>query len=346
MTEAFDWKTVVDPQKILDEAIHRLLSGQVLEFPTESGPVALASAQHLPALERLELPLQIAVPDGHQARQWCPKMPSLSRRLIRRFWPGSLILGFPAHQGQDRMRLFRTEIQDRLIHDSQLFLRCPDHEAFRELQDRFPGILVLGRSNSIDWKLTDSGIQQVLQLTRVSVDNNGYRVLQEGSIRPEMIEEQAIVRIVFVCTGNTCRSAMAEALFKRLLSERLGCSMEELEKNGYQILSAGLAAHPGYPAAEQACVVVKKYGSTLDHHQSRFLDPELASEVDYLIAMTRNHTQTLLHYYPDLGCKPQLLSISGQDINDPIGQGMEVYEACCQEILESLRVWEEKILED
>lgn len=137
-------------------------------------------------------------------------------------------------------------------------------------------------------------------------------------------------RIVFVCTGNTCRSPMAEAVCKKRLADRLGCAVEELPARGFVVESAGLAAADGLPAAEEAVAVAAGLGADLSKHESRLLTPEQAVEADHLLGMTLSHVRALLDYFP---VQARLLSPEGDDVDDPIGMPLEAYEACARQMM-------------
>jgi len=138
--------------------------------------------------------------------------------------------------------------------------------------------------------------------------------------------------IVFVCTGNTCRSPMAEALCKAALSKRLNCSVEDLIGRGYRILSAGVAAIEGDAASEGAIDAVQACGASLDGHRSRFLTADLVAEADQLIAMTRGHLLAILTRYPAIGGTMRLLAGAAGDVDDPIGNSPDVYADCAATI--------------
>ena len=142
---------------------------------------------------------------------------------------------------------------------------------------------------------------------------------------PPPAEERPVCRIVFVCTGNTCRSPMAEAICKKRLAERLGCGIDDLPRRGFLVQSAGLAAGEGLPAAEEAVAVARSLGVDLSRHESRLLTPELAEQADHLLGMTYSHVLAICDYFP---VQARLLSPTGDDVDDPIGQPLEVYEEC------------------
>jgi protein-tyrosine phosphatase len=137
---------------------------------------------------------------------------------------------------------------------------------------------------------------------------------------------------LFVCTGNTCRSPLAEALCKRLLADRLGCDPAELEARGYTVRSAGVAALPGDTAARQAVEVAREHGADLSAHQSRPVNPELLANATHVVAVTRGHAVALMIRYPGVGPEPDLLGGPDDDLSDPIGGDLDQYRACAQTI--------------
>ncbi len=156
-------------------------------------------------------------------------------------------------------------------------------------------------------------------------------MLREGPISAEDIEQQSASLTVFVCTGNTCRSPMAEGLFKKKLADRLGCAVDDLPRRGFLVTSAGLAAMMGGSAADEAIETARTYGADLSGHVSRPLTPNLAAQADYLVAMTRSHLMALAGSFSSGVC-PRLLSPTGEDVSDPIGGEQQVYRDCAEQI--------------
>jgi protein-tyrosine phosphatase len=138
-------------------------------------------------------------------------------------------------------------------------------------------------------------------------------------------------RITFVCTGNTCRSPMAEAFFNHMLNER-----EEL-KASFEGASAGVYAFEGDPASQEArAVMEQEFGISLKSHRARVLDIQDIRGSWLILTMTRHHKEMILDIYPEGADKVFTLKEYAQgenaDIIDPFGFGEEVYKDCSYDI--------------
>jgi protein-tyrosine-phosphatase len=138
--------------------------------------------------------------------------------------------------------------------------------------------------------------------------------------------------VLFICTGNTCRSPLAESLCRVRLAERLGIRTDELPGHGFTIRSAGVAASPGDAASEEAVAIAREYGANLAPHRSRPLNPEWLAEASDVIAMTAFHAAMLERFYPGMGPASQLLC-GPEDLPDPIGGDIALYRACARAIV-------------
>jgi len=135
--------------------------------------------------------------------------------------------------------------------------------------------------------------------------------------------------ILFVCTGNVCRSPMAEALFRKAVQDR----------PGFRAVSAGLGAINGQPPSTNAVRAMTELGVSLDGFRSRMLTADLVQEADYIFGMTRGHVEGITLLYPQAAEKTFLLREFDEtlgpyekDIADPIGGNLEVYLVCRDQI--------------
>lgn len=142
--------------------------------------------------------------------------------------------------------------------------------------------------------------------------------------------------ILFICTGNTCRSPLAEAICRRLLADELGCEPNELLHRGFEVKSAGVMAYPGDLASGPAVDVARELNADLEAHRSQPVNPELLDRATTIFAMTRSHLLSLTIRFPNVGPTPQLLC-GDRDLPDPIGGALDDYRACAAIIREHLR---------
>ena len=135
--------------------------------------------------------------------------------------------------------------------------------------------------------------------------------------------------MLLVCSGNTCRSPMAEVIGRQILAEQRGTGGEDLESAGIRVLSAGTFAATGVPASPEAVAVVSKMGMDLTHHRSRSLVPELIHGADVIYCMTADHRDAVLSMVPSVADKVETLDPHG-DVSDPMGLDAISYQRCAE----------------
>ena len=128
-------------------------------------------------------------------------------------------------------------------------------------------------------------------------------------------------KIMFVCSGNTCRSPMAEGLFKKYLEDNAITDIE--------VSSAGISAFPGDEVSINSVLALKERGIDISNHRARPINPEMLLETDLFVCMSDSHAAVLSRF-----CTESNIMVLG--VNDPYMQGIEVYEKCCRQIESAL----------
>ncbi|TFB08902.1 low molecular weight protein arginine phosphatase [Candidatus Atribacteria bacterium MT.SAG.1] len=163
-----------------------------------------------------------------------------------------------------------------------------------------------------------------------------------------------IKTILFVCTGNTCRSAMAEGIFKKMLKGRTKDYIK------FNIISAGISALPGMSPTPEAISVMFEHGIDISQHHAQELQEELIKKADLILVMTNEHKEYIHKEFIFTQNKTFLLkkftlnnkSESNQnnernyEIIDPIGRKIEFYRIVAKELKKNLKNILDKILEE
>jgi protein arginine phosphatase len=344
MPTVLDWNPTVDPAELVRTINEAAAAGNAVVMPGDCGYVALINPAAVGA------DAQLAAFDSPPAVLcWSPDDPAgvglrLSQpilRLLERAWPAPLVIEiagaaeWPSH--------WPAAVRERLAARPARF-RCPEHPLAEVVApalelpllvvDAFlpTAETVLDLLGAADAVAISAGTLPVDERpTVVRATDGGYAIAGPGAMPAEEVEKLAARIVLFVCTGNTCRSPLAEGLAKSMLAERLRCKVEELPRRGVWVLSAGVSAFGGAPATPEAAAIAAELGADLGEHQSRPVTAQLLAVADQVIAMTRGHVQALATRFPDAGPAPRLLC-GELDLEDPIGAGLDVYRQCAESI--------------
>lgn len=366
MTRVLDLRSTDDPRDAIHWAVQALVEGKVVAIPTDTVYGLAASALSPGAVETIldlkgrdeSAAMAISVASREAAGDFLCEASPLARRLSARCWPGPLTMVVPCDCRQSAIGQIPRSVREKIVGPgSGVGFRVVDHRVLYHIHRLVSAPLVLtsahrshdpppttaksvsqslGLSNEtseIPLLLDDGPTRFGGPSTVVRVDGRRMEVLRKGAIEQAAMDQFSKPLIALVCTGNTCRSPMAETLLRDQLSQYFG------REDAVRVVSAGLAAAPGLGASPQAVEVMGRRDLDLTGHASRPLDDTIMATADLILTMTRRHREAILAAFPALADRVHTLRRDGGDISDPVGSPVDVYQRCADQMEGELSGW-------
>ncbi len=348
----------IDPVKI-NEAAALVDAGGLVAFPTETVygiacRVKLDSLAKLDNLKRRVAGKHYTLHIGRKGdvHKYVPTVRLNAQKLIKNAWPGPLTIVFELDEKDidKQQKNLESEVFESLYRDDSIGIRCPDNAISAMLlrqtsnpvvapsaniTNRPPAVdagqVLAQLSGRIDLLLDAGPCKYKKSSTVVKIGKKGLEILRPGVYSQADLEKLSQVKFLFVCTGNTCRSPMAEAMFRKYLAEKFQCSVDDLRRIGYKAVSAGIIESVGFPASAGAVIACAAKGIDIEAHGSKGLSKELIEASDFIFAMEQVHRDRVIALEPKAANRCFLLA-GNEGIPDPIGHSQEFYNSCAKMI--------------
>lgn len=351
-------------RKAAQRAAKVLQAGGLVVFPTETVYGVAASVASAGGVQRLrhvkgrpdDQPFSVHIPDPSHVERYVDiaAQPAL-RRLVQKTLPGPItfIVSVSGEVMTEKLKQlgFAANQPELLYYQNTIGLRCPDEPVGQALLGCIDTPIVATSANltgeppatdaataaeafgdNVDLVLDGGACRHSRASTIVRIDGHDVRLLRAGVFDQRYLDKLMKRTLLFVCTGNTCRSPMAAALARATLADRLGVSADDLADKHVEVISAGVFAGPGATMTPEAQEALEELGVDPGAHRSQPLTVDLAQQADAIFGMTRNHVEAVRSLQADVGDKVQLLDPDGADIHDPVGGDVNTYVQCAQQI--------------
>lgn len=355
--------TNIDSAKI-KKAASLVDAGKLVAFPTETvyGIACRVKAEPLTRLNKLkgrdhQKHYTLHIGEKDSVKKYVPSIGLKAQKLIKNAWPGPLTIVFELdEQDIDKQRNnLEMEIFENLYKDSSIGIRCPDNPIAAMLLQSTENPVVAPSANLMNQTPAVNAEQLLAQLqgqiellldagpckykkssTVVKINKKGLQILRPGVYSQAETEAMSEVKFLLVCTGNICRSPMAEGMFDKYLAEKLECKVDHLERKGYKTSSACTMGIVGAPASPEAIAACAARGIDIKNHTSQALSQRLVEESDLIFVMSRAHRERITALSSEAAGRCMLLA-EEREIPDPIGLPQQVYNDCAELIEKAVK---------
>jgi tRNA threonylcarbamoyl adenosine modification protein (Sua5/YciO/YrdC/YwlC family) len=336
----------LNPQtQYLEQAAEVLKAGGLVIIPTETVYGIAVNMLDTKAVERLyalkerpkNKPFSLHIAEQEKISEFATEIPVAAYKLMKKFWPGPLTLIFKSQDsGTIGIRLPDNRIARQVIALAGVPVACPSANITGSAPaTNFPEAILVLRE-AVDFAIDAGETKLKTESTIVDVSVRPPRLLREGWIKNSEIERITKSRaVLFVCTGNSCRSVMAQALLQKALRDK---NREDVE-----VFSAGISAVSGMGATEEVRELLSQEGINVNSHRARLLTKDMLDCADFILAMDRRHEERILQMAPQVKNRLFLLKefakIQDKDLGipDPMGGSQDSYRDVIMVIKEAVQ---------
>lgn len=329
----------IDPlrpnEEYIREAADILANGGLVIIPTETVYGIAANMLNKKAIDRLyeikkrprNKPFSLHIDSKEKIEEYARDISVAAYKVIDEFLPGPVTVILKSRDKQDTIgiRIPDDEIALRVIAWANVPVVCPSANisgnsapiSFTQAIKDLEGLVDF----AIDAGTTNLKAESLI----VDFTTEPLTILREGAIKGQDIERVTKRKtVLFVCTGNSCRSVMAKGLLEKRLKGN--------NRDNVEVLSAGIMMLGGLGATQQTIELLRREGIDVSSHRSQAITKNMIKKSDIILVMERIHEQRILQLVPEVKNRLFLLkefAMIGDndlDIIDPIGRPIEFYE--------------------